>query len=100
MDNIENKVESSGFSFGCVYKYITYYGGGKGIIVIGSLDIDNTQLYLNNPMYIKFELPTGRRRINNIKKDPVRFEICKNALDRLNKLNKKEYLIYSIVKKI
>lgn len=100
MDNIENIIDSLGFSFGCVYKYITNYSDDYGIVVIGTLTkkCDKYVLF-SKPLYVKFSLPPYHKG-KRIKKDEDGFEINVNMLSRLSKLNRKEYLLYSIIKKI
>lgn len=100
MDNIENIIYHLGFSFGCVYKYITNYSDDYGIVVMGTLTKKcDKYILLSNPLYVKFSLPPYHKG-KRIKKDDGGFEISINALNRLSKLNRKEYLLYSIIKKI
>lgn len=96
MDNkIQNKLESLGFSEGSVYKYITYYGESKGIIVIGVLEITgDLTASLREPLFIKYDLP---------KKDaspPREYTVKINDTHNLHKIDASEYILYSLVKKI
>jgi hypothetical protein len=100
MESLVKKLEDRGFTFGNIYKYVAEYGGDKGIIAYGILaPLDDDTCELINIHYLKFIIPEVRGRRKKItKKDSI---TLKNSdVDRLNKLNKQEYIFYSLIKKI
>jgi hypothetical protein len=91
-------------SYGNVYKYIADYGKDLGIIAMGLLQpIDEHNCQLTNIVYIKFKVPKikpkrGRPHAGKTKSDVI--SINNHEVSKLQKPTLREYIYYSIIKKI
>jgi hypothetical protein len=102
MESLSDKLEARGFTYGNIYKYVAEYGGEKGIIAYGILSpLSGSTCELIDVYYLKHDVPFVNKS-RRIKKSHEKGNITlkNNDVDRLNKLNKQEYICYSLIKKI